>query len=374
MGKRTDFLYLSEPDMIKLGVNDAPKCVDVIEETFKLLAEGDYLMGAENHNSHGMSIVFPKTTKFPNMPVAGPDRRFTAMPGYLGGRFDVCGVKWYGSNAANKEKGLPRSVLTVMLNDKDTGEPLCLMSANLLSSARTGAVPAVACRYLVKKNPKVLTVLGCGAINRACVTHILSQLPTVDKLVCFDIFDKAAQGFASWATEEFGIEAVVDMELPGALKDADVVTVAASRLKPLEVEDAWFKPGATVLLTGPMKAEDDFWLNSTIVYDNIHLHEAYVEDAIASGDRHGYYAGVIGGPMYELIDAGKLAPLADSTDIGNVILGRKEGRTSEDERMVFVACGMSVYDLAWGYDLYQKALKEGVGIQLNLWPSPAQAG
>lgn len=75
MYPRIDFLYLSEPDMIAAGVLDAERCVDVCEETFSLLGKGDYLMGGANHNNHGMNIVFPKETKFPNMPVAGPDRR-----------------------------------------------------------------------------------------------------------------------------------------------------------------------------------------------------------------------------------------------------------------------------------------------------------
>ena len=160
MGKRTEFLYMSEPDVIAAGVLDARKCVDNAEEVFKLLAEGDYLMGGSNHNNHGMYIVFPKESPFPNMPVAGPDRRFVAMPAYLGGRFDICGQKWYGSNAANKDKGLPRSVLMVTLNDKDTGQPICYMSANLISAARTGAVPAVGTRYLARKDAQVLTCVG----------------------------------------------------------------------------------------------------------------------------------------------------------------------------------------------------------------------
>jgi len=89
MRPRIDFLYLSEPDMIEAGVLDASRCIEVCEETFKLLDDGDYLMGGSNHNSHGVTIVFPKESKFPNMPVAGPDRRFAAMPGYLGGSCDV---------------------------------------------------------------------------------------------------------------------------------------------------------------------------------------------------------------------------------------------------------------------------------------------
>ena len=64
------------------------------------------------------------------MPLDAPDRRFLAMPGYLGGRFHIAGMKWYGSNINNPQIGLPRSVLMVMLNNVETGEPVALMSTN----------------------------------------------------------------------------------------------------------------------------------------------------------------------------------------------------------------------------------------------------
>ena len=369
-GKKTDFLYLSEPDMIEAGVLDVPRCVDVAEEVFSLLSQGDYLMGGSNHNSHGMGIVFPKETPFPNMPVAGPDRRFVAMPAYLGGRFDVCGLKWYGSNAANPQKGLPRSVLTVLLNDKDTGEPLCFMSANLISAMRTGAVPGVAARHLANKDAEVVTVIGCGPINKSCYQAVMSQLKNVKKVICYDLFEEKAQALADWAKEEYGIEGEAATDLEYAMSQGDVVTVAASRLKPLHLDHKWVKKGATILLSGPAKGDDELWLNSKIIYDNIHLHEAYVEEAIASGDKAGYYAGVIGGPVYTLIDDGKLPALTDSTSLGDIVRGEKEGRTSADESIIFIACGMAVFDVAWGYEMYQNALKKGIGQKLLLWNEP----
>jgi ornithine cyclodeaminase/alanine dehydrogenase-like protein (mu-crystallin family) len=370
MGKRTEFLYLSEPDTIKAGVLDAERCIDVAEEVFKLLSKGDYLMGGSNHNSHGMGIVFPKETPFPNMPVAGPDRRFVAMPAYLGGRFDVCGNKWYGSNAANTSKGLPRSVLTVMLNDKDTGEPLCLMSANLISAARTGAVPGVAARHLARKDSEVCTVIGCGPINKSCYRNIVTQAKNLKKVICYDIFKEKAQELVDWSEKEFGIGGYAADTVEEAVKGGDIVTIAASRLKPLFVEDSWFKKGATVLLSGPAKGDDAFWLNGKIVYDNTRLHEAYVEEAIASGDKQGYYNGVIGGPLYKLIDDGKLPELKDSISIGDVILGKKSGREDDDQRIIFVACGMAVFDVGWGFDIYQKAIEMGIGQKLLLWEEP----
>ncbi|MEX3815327.1 tyramine oxidase subunit B [Paraburkholderia sp. BR13439] len=371
MYPKIDFLYLSEPDMIEAGVLDAARCVSVCEETFSLLGKGDYLMGGPNHNNHGMNIVFPKETKFPNMPVAGPDRRFAAMPGYLGGRFDVCGNKWYGSNHANAEKGLPRSILTMMLNDKDTGAPLALMSANLLSAARTGAVPGVAAKHLANKDAQTVSVIGCGPINKACFSAIMTQLGAVKKVVCFDVFLDKANEFASWVEEKYGVSAIGVDEAEQGFRDADVITVAASRLKPLYFKDEWIKEGATLLVSGPFNTDESFLTNCKIVFDHTPLQEAYVEDAIASGNKEAYYSGVIGGPFYRLIDAGKLPSLADSTGLGDVVNGDKPGRENAKERVIFIACGMAVFDISWGFEMYKNATQKSIGQLLNLWDKPS---
>lgn len=369
---KIDFLYLSEPDMIAAGVNDAARCVQVCEETFSLLGKGDYLMGGANHNNHGLTIVFPKETPFPNMPVAGPDRRFAAMPGYLGGRFDVCGNKWYGSNHANVPKGLPRSILTMMLNDKETGAPLALMSANLLSAARTGAVPGVGAKYLARKDAEVVSVVGCGPINKACFAAIITQLPAVKRVVCLALHLEKAQAFADWVTAEYGIAAEATIDTEAGFRGADVITVAASRAAPLHVRDAWIKEGATILVSGPMGADESLLTSATIVYDHVGLQEAYVEDAIASGNKEAYYAGVIGGPFYRLIDAGKLPALKQSTGFGDVVNGVKPGRKSEKDRIIFIACGMAVFDISWGCECLAQAREKGIGTGLNLWDRPAQ--
>jgi N-[(2S)-2-amino-2-carboxyethyl]-L-glutamate dehydrogenase len=371
MNTTIKFLYLSEPDTIAAGVNDTAKCVDVSEEVFKLLAQGDYLMGGPNHNSHGIGIIFPKETRFPNMPVAGPDRRFFAMPAYLGGRFDCCGNKWYGSNAGNTTRGLPRSILTVMLNDKDTGAPLCLMSANLLSAARTGGVPGVAARHLVRKDSQVAAIVGSGPINKSCFAHIMSQVKSIRKAYFYDLFEEKAWKLAEWAKSTFGIEACAALSLQDALRNADVVTIAASRIKPLSINNEWIKAGATVLLSGPALGDKDFWTKNRIVLDHIGLHEAYVEEAIASRDKEGAYSSLIGGPIYRLIDEGILPTLQSFTSMGQVILGEKAGRKSMDETLIFVACGMAVFDVGWAYELYQTASNNNIGRELLLWDRPA---
>lgn len=59
------FLFLSEEDMIKAGVKNMPECIEAMEEVVKCLNSGDYVMGGENHNSHGSQVSFPKTSPFP---------------------------------------------------------------------------------------------------------------------------------------------------------------------------------------------------------------------------------------------------------------------------------------------------------------------
>ena len=145
-----DKLPKAEQDMIRAGVTDMLACVDTMEEMFGLLYIGDYRMAGPNNDSHGAMVIFPKESPFPNMPKPTADRRMMAMPAYLGGNFCTAGVKWYGSNIANRDKGLPRSILMFTLNDPDTGAPLAHMSANLLSAYRTGAIPGVGARHLAE--------------------------------------------------------------------------------------------------------------------------------------------------------------------------------------------------------------------------------
>jgi ornithine cyclodeaminase len=199
----------------------------------------------------------------------------------------------------------------------------------------------------------------------------MTQLPAVEKVVCFDLFLDKANAFAHWSEEKYGIKAVGVAETEAGFRDADVITVAASRLKPLYFKDEWIKDGATILVSGPVNADESFLTGCKIVYDHTPLQEAYVEDAIASGNKEAYYSSVIGGPFYRLIDAGKLPALRDSTGLGDVINGRKPGRKNTKERVIFIACGMAVFDISWGFEIYSNARKKGIGQSLNLWDTPS---
>ncbi|MCQ2420045.1 MAG: tyramine oxidase subunit B, partial [Clostridia bacterium] len=356
MGKKTEFLFLSEEDMIKAGVLDAEKCVDCLDEMFRLLGQGDYIMGGASHNEHGIRIAFPDEPQFEGMPANGPDRRFMAMPAYLGGRFHIAGEKWYGSNIVNPSRGLPRSILMVMLNDVDTGEPVALCSGNLASAIRTGAVPGVAVRYLARKDSTAMGLVGAGPIQRACVQGMMADAKNIKTMYCFDINPEAAEKLGAWAKETYGVDFVVCGSMEEALRPSDIVSFATSRLRPVNVKEERIKEGATLIFTGAAKIEEKLLLEGKVYFDNEKLHAAAIDECHA--DPKGLEAAYdynMTGSVYRLIENGKLPPVLDMPSLGGCACGRDPGRTNDKDRICVMTGGMAVEDLAWCHDLVERA-------------------
>ena len=368
-----DFLFLNEEDMIKAGVRDMPACIEAKEEVITCLNAGDYVMGGENHNSHGSQVSFPKESPFPNMPKdEGDDRRFMAMPAYIGGSFDLMGMKWYGSNMTNREKGLPRSILTVMLNDKDTGAPIALMSANLLSAYRTGAIPGVGAKYLVRKDAKVCAICGPGVMGRTSLSAIMAVCPGIDTLKVKGRGKSSLQRFIVDVKEEYptlkSVEAVETVE--ELIKDADVISFANSggtdpSTYPF-VQKEWIKPGAVLIGVSAFDMDPGELATCSLVVDNIKLYEAWAEEFPypSFGANN-----IIGSKFTDMVHDGLLT-MEDITDLGDIISGKKKGRVSEDQIFVYSVGGMPVEDVAWGKVCYEKAKKMGLGTVLKLWDQP----
>ena len=368
MGKKSEFLYLNEEEIIEAGALDYARCIDVEEEVFKLLSVGDYVMGGDKHNSHGIMMKFPKESPFPNMPTDAPDRRFMAMPAYVGGRFNVAGEKWYGSNIINPQRGLPRSILMVMLNDADTCEPIALMSGNLISSVRTGCVPAVAVRHLANSDAEVCSCIGAGPVSKACFEAIICEAKNLKELVVCDIVIEKAEAFAREMHEKYGISARGTASLEEAVRAGDIISVAASPVKPIQLEDEWLKKGSLLMFSGRGGVNGDYFTSSKIVWDNAKMHEVYYDEHLLLPENERFING-IAVQIYRLMYDGKLPAITESVSLGDISCKTAEGRTSKDERICFIASGMPVWDVAWGYDLYNNAKEKGLGQVLKLWDS-----
>lgn len=370
-GSGQDFLFLSEPDLIHCGVMNPQWCTGICEEVFRLLSRGDYLMGGAKHNEHGSVLSFPDHPQFPGMPSNGPERRFIAMPAYVGGQFHACGVKWYGSNIENKKKGLPRSILTITLNDPDTGAPLAFMSANLISSMRTGCVPVVGVKHLSDEQEHTCVLVGCGPVNRASLIAIQQEVPGLSDIVVCAAHEESANRFGRWAEAELGLHYTVEMDFDRALGMGEIILIGASPVRPLHIRQNTVQPGALVILTSPVEADPEYWKGTRIVYDNPKMHMRYQEEGMKElGDVRNAVNGF--GGLYSLIRSGALSPLKESVGMGDVILGDSvpDSADGTNSTTTFVTSGMPVYDVACAMSLYRKAHELGIGTKLRLWDSP----
>ncbi|MGX9417884.1 tyramine oxidase subunit B [Vibrio sp. WJH972] len=371
---KIDFIYLSEPDMIKAGVTDMPSCVDTMEEMFVLLQKGDYRMAGPNSDSHGAMVTFPEESQFPTMPKPTADRRLMAMPAYLGGDFQTCGVKWYGSNIANREKGLPRSILMFTLNDIETSAPLAYMSANLLSAYRTGAIPGVGARYLARKDSKVIGLLGPGVMGKTTVAAFMAACPEVDTIKIKGRGKASMDSFITWLAVEYpqitNVKVVDSVE--DVVRDSDLVTYCNSGetgdpMTYPEVKREWVKPGAFLAMPASCRLDEGMEGSDVRkVLDNTGLYEAWYEEVPKPAHNH---IPLVGMRFMDSIHEGKLTS-DELEDLGNIVAGITPGRKSDDEIVVLSVGGMPVEDVAWATKIYRNAVEKGIGVSLNLWDEP----
>ncbi|MEW4989651.1 tyramine oxidase subunit B [Corynebacterium sp. 045007] len=374
---RIDFLYLSEPDMVEAGVTDFAKCVETMEETLILLADGDYRMAGASANSHGAQINFPDNPIHEGMPANGPDRRFMAMPAYLGGRFNGAGVKWYGSNADNRQNDLPRSIHLFILNDAITGAPKAVMSANLLSAYRTGAVPGVGVKHLAVEDAEVVGIIGPGVMSRTILGSAMSQRPGIKKVKVKGRSQASTQKAVDWIKDEFPqLEEVRIVETEEeAIRDSDILIAGTSTSSDGPSGFPYFKkeylkPGALLLMPAAARLDDDFVRSDdcNLVVDYTGLYEEWFNE---NGPDVTYerLLGIPGNRWWDMKEKGTL-PAEKLVNIGDIASGKAPGRQNDEEIFCYSIGGMPVEDVAWATDVYDNALAKGIGTKLNLWHVP----
>ncbi|ENM5897537.1 ornithine cyclodeaminase [Vibrio mimicus] len=371
---KIDFIYLSEPDMIKAGVTDMSACVDTMEEMFALLHQGDYRMAGPNNDSHGAMITFPQESPIPTMPKPTADRRLMAMPAYLGGNFGTCGVKWYGSNIANREKDLPRSILMFILNDIETSAPLAIMSANLLSAYRTGAIPGVGARYLARKDSKVIGLLGPGVMGKTTVAAFMATCPKIDTIKIKGRGQKSLDSFLTWVSATFPQITHVDVvdTIEEVVRGSDLITYCNSgetgdpSLYP-EVKREWVKPGAFLAMPASCRLDEGMERGDVRkVLDNTGLYQAWYEEVPKPAHNT---IPLVGVRFMDMLEEGTLT-LNDLDDLGSIVAGETPKRRNDEEIIILSVGGMPVEDVAWATKIYRNAKEKGIGVSLNLWDKP----
>jgi ornithine cyclodeaminase/alanine dehydrogenase-like protein (mu-crystallin family) len=233
----------------------------------------------------------------------------------------------------------------IHLFDIETGELLAVLESSYITAVRTGVASALAAHTLARQDAKTVAVLGAGMQGRWQL-RALTKLRFVKQVLVFDSSPFVAGKFVAEMARELDAKLVPVNTLAEALIDADIILSATWSRSPF-LYSGMVNEGTHISTLGADevgKAElsADLLEQSLVICDDRDL-------AVSQG--------VVGnvGLIAENIHA----------ELGEVLSGHKHGRQSADDITVFASVGLAWQDLVVAWQVYQKALEQGVGERMN---------
>lgn len=271
------------------------------------------------------------------------------MPCFIRG-MDESGVKNVNVHPDNPRKfGLPTVMAMIELVDPQTGFPISIMDGTWITNMRTGAAAGVATKYLARDNAEIVGLVGAGVQARTGLDAINEVMDIKEVRVSCRTCE-TRESFAKEASEKYGIPVKAVDTIKEAVQGADVLLTTTPSRDPV-VKSKWIDNGTHINAMGadaPGKQE----LNSHV------LQKAKI--FIDCWDQASH-SGEINIPVHE-----GLVRRSDIVGkIGDVIIGSVPGRTSDEEITVFDSTGLAVQDIVTAWNVYEKALEQGIGKKMN---------
>ena len=317
-------LYLSEAEVAGASI-PLDRLREVVAEAFAEQARGTARAASKSVLTLGSGHVFQ------------------AKPAVLQAS-GYAGMKWFGLVPAAQTTG-PTICSLIILSDVKSGAPLAVMGGNWITATRTGAMTAIAAQSIARADSETIGFVGCGVQAYSHLDAMRLVLPRLRSVVACSRTLASAEKFAT-AARALGLEARTTTTPREAVEGLDVVITTVPEGAPtLEFLDAaWLAPGAFAAAVDLGRSWDRTTLRGV---DILATDEHEQTKALAAMGRMNF-----GGP-YE-------ADLADLTT------GAKPGRTSAQQRAMFIYSGHALADLAAAQVVYETALQRGLGVRLPL--------
>lgn len=327
-----DILYLSSKDIEEINLTN-DEIIGAVEESLR--AQGN-----------GQTSIEPRVHINPNEEYCG---HFNVLRGYIEPKQAV-GVKIVGDYVYNYKKNLPSELSLLNLFDPQTGAPYAVIDATAITSMRTGAITAVGAKYLARKKNKVLGHLGCRGTAFWNVV-LLDHLYDFEEIRINSRRQESMEAFAQQLEERLHKKITITKDSRECLEGADIMVEATRLMEPQPLlKTEWVRPGNFVVPYG------------TICANEITLTD--VMDKIVVDDWGQCKEGGKLGSLSPHVRAGKLTRETLHAELGEVVAGKKVGRETDEEKILFWHRGLSINDIALGQLYYEKALKNHIGTTL----------
>lgn len=240
------------------------------------------------------------------------------------------------------------------LFDAESGEPLALLDGASMNPFKTGAAGAVGVDALAREDAETVAIIGSGAQARGQLRAI-ETVRDLDTVWVYSPTKESRESFAGEMNEQLDASVAAVASSAAAIEGADIVVTATTASDPV-FDGEQLDPGTHVTAMGqyhPEKRE----LDTTTVE-----RATYVFDLRARAMRDA-------GSFIHAVEAGVVDEDHVHAELGDVVAGRVEGRTSDEEITVFDSGGTGIETVAAAHLLYEKAETEGLGRTLEFAPA-----
>lgn len=297
-------------------------CISLVEGAFAAAAEGTAVLPTKYHFRGDSSLWF-----------------------FMGGSIEPQGAMGVKLGCALSGQVSAQ----VLCYDAKTGAPLALMDGMWVTALRTGAAAAVGARHLARPESKIVGIIGTGKVGWSSLLA-LNELFSLEKVYAADANTGARSSFAGRAKDVYPFP-VIEASVEEAARAADIL-VTATPSRETVVQAEWVTAGTHISAMGAdgrgkQELDSAIHQKARIVCDS-------VDQCLQWGD------------INNSIRAGLLSPAQLVGEIGEVILNRKQGRSSEEEITLFDATGLGIQDAAVARLIYDVTLREGLGTWAEL--------
>jgi alanine dehydrogenase len=311
-----------------LGIGE---CMDAVEKAFCLHAEG--------------RAMPPRI-----LGIHAEDGGFHIKTGILGMGRPYFVAKVNANFPSNLQKhGLPTIQGVIVVCDATNGRLLAIMDSIEITIIRTGAATGVAAKYLAPSAASVATICGCGNQGKISLKALL-QVRKLEKVYAYDVDEKQSQKFKGEFRRQLEVIPITRDDLSAALMESHIVITCTPSKEPyIEAKDILL--GTFIAAVGAdsenkQELFSELLLKSKVVVD-------IAEQSASIGELH------------HAIEEGLLTVTDIHAELGCIIAGRKPGRVSDKEIIVFDSTGTALQDVAAAAIVYEKAMSGGVGSRLN---------
>ena len=281
----------------------------------------------------------------------GPTKAyFGLMPAYVPSPASL-GAKLVTVFGENHKRDLPSHLATILLLDPETGALQAIMDGRYITEARTAAVSAVSTRFLARAEASTLAIIGSGVQARS---H-LEAYQLVRQLKQVRIWSPKARSreqFVDDMSSRVSVPIVAAESAEAAVSGADLIVLVTASPTPV-IEDAWVSKGAHVVCVGACRPTQQEMPPALVARSRLYV-DSKAAAVVESGD------------VVMNIAAGLFDESHIRGEIGELVLGRIEGRRAGDDITIFKSLGMAVEDVVAADLVFRRAIESGAGTELIL--------